>query len=101
GWFLQGPKRDLPHSPWTDRLFEDPAFVERYIARWHDLRQHEFSLEHLHGIIDAHAETLHTAQVRNFVRWPTLGRTLIPDPRFIMFLGPHPDSWEGEVQYLK
>jgi len=101
GWFLQGPKPDLPHSPWTDRLFEDPDFVERYIARWKELRQFEFSRSHLFGIIDGFADELRTAQARNFARWPTLGKTLLPDLRFLMFMGPHPDSWEGEVQYLK
>jgi len=101
GWFLQGPKRDLAHSPWTDRLFQDPAFVERYIARWKELREAQFSTENLHGLIDGAAGELKTAHVRNFVRWESLGRTLLPDIRFLMFLGPHPHSWQGEVKYLR
>lgn len=101
GWFLQQPKNDLPHSPWTDRLFDDPAFVETYIARWQELRNTHFSDAALDGLIDTAAAELSTAHVRNFVRWDTLGKTLLPDIRFLMFLGPHPDSWQGEVEYLR
>lgn len=101
GWFLQRPKNDLPHSPWTDRLFQDPAFVEKYIARWKELRQTVFALDNVNGIIDQASDTLRTAHVRNFVRWDTLGKTLLPDIRFLMFLGPHPHSWQGEVAYLR
>lgn len=101
GWFLQSAKKDLPHSPWTDRLFEDPGFVEKYIARWKELRQSIYALDNLNGIVDLASDTLRTAHVRNFVRWDTLGKTLLPDIRFLMFLGPHPDSWQGEVAYLR
>jgi len=101
GWYLQQAKPDLSHSPWTDRLFEDPAFVEKYIARWKELRQAQLSTEAIHALVDGAAEELGTANVRNFVRWETLGKTLLPDIRFLMFLGPHPDSWQGEVEYLK
>lgn len=101
GWYLQTPKRDLSHSPWTDRLFQDPAFVEKYIARWKELRQGAFATATLNGIIDTAVEELATANVRNFVRWDTLGKTLLPDIRYLMFLGPHPDSWQGEVEYLR
>lgn len=101
GWYLQTPKPDLGHSPWTDRLFQDPAFVEKYIARWKALRQGPLSDPSINIFIDAAAGELKTAQVRNFVRWDTLGRTLLPDIRFLMFLGPHPSSWQGEVEYLR
>jgi len=101
GWYLQTPKEDLAHSPWTDRLFQDPAFVEQYIARWKELRQGPFSTQAIHALIAAAEDELRTAHVRNFVRWDSLGRTLLPDIRFIMFLGPHPASWQGEVAYLR
>ena len=101
GSILRGPKDDLPHSPWTDRLFEDPAFAAKVAARWTELRQTTYSLDNLNAIIDGAANELRTAHVRNFVRWDTLGKTLLPDIRFLMFLGPHPDSWQGEIAYLK
>jgi hypothetical protein len=101
GFYLNQPKNDLSHSPWTDRLFQDPAFVEKVIARWQELRADVLATESIHGYIDEAAETLKTAHVRNFVRWNDLGKTLLPDIRFLMFLGPHPESWQGEVAYLK
>lgn len=101
GFILRGPKDDLPHSPWTDRLFQDPAFAAKVAARWNELRETTYSLENLNAIIDGAANELRTANVRNFVRWDSLGKTLLPDIRFLMFLGPHPDSWQGEVTYLK
>lgn len=101
GWILQQPKNDLPHSPWTDRLFQDPAFVQKYIARWKELRTTHFSDDALDALIDTAAAEIGSAHVRNFVRWDTLGKTLLPDIRFLMFLGPHPDSWQGEVEYLR
>lgn len=101
GFYLNREKKDLSHSPWTDRLFEDPAFVEKVIARWKQLRQGPFSTDVINGYIDQAANELKTAHVRNFVRWESLGKTLLPDIRFLMFLGPHPDSWQGEVEYLR
>lgn len=101
GFVLRAPKDDLPHSPWTDRLFQDPAFAARVATRWNELRQTTYSLDNINAIIDGSADELRTANVRNFVRWDSLGKTLLPDIRFLMFLGPHPDSWQGEVAYLK
>jgi len=101
GWFLQEPNPNLGHSPWTDRLFQDPAFVERYIARWRELRQGVLATPDIFQRIDRHAEELQTAQARNFLRWPSLGITLFPDIRFLMFTGPHPTSWEGEIDFMK
>lgn len=101
GWFLQSAKKDLPHSPWTDQLFKDPAFVAKYIARWKELRGTTYKLDNIYGVIDGAVDELATANVRNFVRWDTLGKTLLPDIRFLMFLGPHPKSWQGEIKYLK
>jgi len=101
GWFLQSPYRKLPHSPWTDRLFEDPAFAQRYRQRWDELRQGLLSTASLNQRIDGYAAHLATAQVRNFIRWNSLGRTLFPRIDLLMYMGPHPDSYAGEVQLLK
>lgn len=101
GFVLRAAKDDLPHSPWTDRLFQDPNFKAKVIARWEELRETTYARANLNAIIDGAASELRTAHVRNFVRWDTLGKTLLPDIRFLMFLGPHPDSWQGEIKYLK
>lgn len=101
GFILDEIKGGIERSPWTSRLLDDPAFAARYIARWRELRSGVLSTSHINGRIDAAAAQLETAQVRQFVRWPSLGMTLFPDIRFLMFVGPHPDSYQGEIRYMK
>ena len=100
-WLLNKEGGPIERSPWTARLLEDPGFRERYIARWRELRGGILSTREMNARIDAAASELETAQVRQFVRWPSLGMTLLPDLRFLMFAGPHPDSYQGELQYMK
>jgi hypothetical protein len=101
GWLLTGGGGPITRSPWTARLLQDPAFAERYVARWRELRQGIFSTTQLNNRIENIAAELETAQVRHFVRWPTLGVTLLPSIQFLMFTGPHPASYQGELDYLK
>lgn len=81
GWSLRR------NSVWWGRLFEDLEFERRYIERWHDLRQHEFTLENLHATTDAMADELLEAQSRNFKRWSDLGVGTV--------------RWQQEVDALK
>lgn len=91
----------ISRSAWPRRLLRDPAFKERYIARWNELRDGIFATETMNARIDAIVAEVGTAQARQFLRWKTLGYTLFPDIRYLMFNGPHPDSYQGEIQYLK
>jgi len=101
GWLLNGGGGPIARSPWTARLLEDPAFARRYVERWRELRQGVLSTGSLNGRINAIAAQLETAQARQFIRWPSLGMTLFPNINFLMFTGPHPDSFEGELRYLQ
>ncbi len=58
---------------WWKILFEDSGFIEKVKNRWIELRQNQFALETIHGIIDSTAASLNEAQQRNFVKWPILG----------------------------
>jgi hypothetical protein len=40
---------------WYDRLFDDPAFVDAYAARWQELRTGPFADQELVGLIDSQA----------------------------------------------
>lgn len=100
-WLLNQEGGPIERSPWTRRLLQDPGFRSRYIARWNELRQGILSNREMNQRIDAAADELKTAQVRQFVRWPSLGMMLFPDIRYLMFAGPHPESYQGEIQYLK
>lgn len=91
----------IARSAWPRRLLRDPAFKERYIARWNELRDGIFDTTTMNTRIDGIVAEVGTAQARQFLRWKTLGYTLFPDIRYLMFAGPHPDSYQGEIQYLK
>ena len=73
-WFGTGDStryfndNDRVMSWWPD-MFNDPDFVQRYIDRWFELRQDEFSLENINATIDAHAAEISEAAARDYRRW--------------------------------
>jgi hypothetical protein len=74
--------------PWWRRLFQDPGFWDRYIARWQELRQGPLSTGNIHATIDAMRDELVEAQARNFERWPEVAPQRVAD-------------WQGEIDWLK
>ena len=96
GWFLTYRHSDDSRA-WSERLFQDPVFVGRYIERWFELREDELSDAVIGAMIDAHAYVLRTAQARNFLRWRVLGQAVWPP----YYLGPYPDSHQEAVAHLK
>lgn len=101
GFILDKDGGRIARSPWARRLLEDPTFKAHYKARWTELRGSVLSTATVNAKIDGIVAELDTAQARQFLRWKTLGYTLFPDIRYLMFTGPHPDSYQGEVAYLK
>jgi hypothetical protein len=101
GFILNTDEGQIARSSWARRLLEDDGFKTRYKARWNELRDGVLSTASVNGKIDGIVAELDTAQARQFLRWKTLGYTLFPDIRYLMFTGPHPDSYQGEVEYLK
>src|SRR5262249_34948974 len=73
-----------------DRLLANPAYRDRFVARWKQLRQREFSAKTIQSMIDANARTLGRAAQRNATRWPTTA-------------GPYPDtlSLEEDLAQMK
>jgi spore coat protein CotH len=73
-----------------DRLHNDAAFRQRFAARWKQLRDREFSVAAIHGLIDENVRTLGDAAQRNAARWRTLD-------------GPYPDrlSFEQDIAQIK
>jgi len=65
--------------PWWRRLFEDPEFRLRYADRWFGFRQKLLATDRLIQNVDDAAGLLDEAQVRNFQRWPILGRYVWPN----------------------
>lgn len=100
-WILNKEGGPIERSPWARRLLQDPAFRQRFIDRWTELRNGIFNTVNMNARIDDIVAELETAQARQFLRWKSLGFTLFPDIRYLMFAGPHPDSYQGEIEYLK
>ena len=55
--------------PWWQRLFADPAFTDRYRARWRALRKDELATVTVDGMIEAMRQELDGPAQRNFGRW--------------------------------
>lgn len=70
-WYEAGPERGfyMEDGNWFDRLFEDRAFTERVVSRYHELRETLWTEERLIGIIDAEVEYLGDAVDRNFEKY--------------------------------
>jgi len=83
-----------PHYQWYRRLFEDPDFLQRYIDRWHELRQDVLATAHVLARVDAMAMQLQEAQARNYSRWATLGTPVHPKA----YAG---KTYQAEVGHLK
>jgi len=86
-WHGTGDGTDYHHYVWWNRLFEDQDFWQRYIDRWFDLRQGTFGTPQINGLIDAMADEIRKAQVRNESKW-TNAR-----PRY--------GGFQGEINQLK
>lgn len=83
--------------PWYRRLFQDVNFQQRYTDRWTELRQGVLSTESLMADIEAYAELLDEAQVRNFQRWPILGVYVWPNPNGFA----QRNTYRKEVDFMK
>ena len=92
GWYWQ--QLDDQQYSWFRRLFEDPDFAQRYVDRWGELRQNQFSATNILTRIDQFASVLQEAQARNFQRWRILGRDIHPNA----FVG---QTFAEEIDWMK
>jgi len=83
---------------WWGKLFQDPAFKQRWIDRWFELRQTVLSEQNVTATIDRMAAQLQEAQERNFIRWRSgsAPRTTANYPS-----GKLDGTWHGEVEHMK
>ena len=100
GWHHQNPSfpEDNPNGyRWYERLFEDPAFVQRYAQRWQTLRAGPLATEQLMQDIDNTAAMLSEAATRNFERWNVLGQYVWPNDEG----AEERMTYQEEIDYLK
>ena len=79
------------NTGWYHRLFDDPAFVARVLARWDEIKP---GLLAIPDYIDEQVRFIRPAVDRNFEKWPILGKYVWPNVEY-------PDTYEGEIAYLK
>lgn len=79
---------------WWQTLLSDADFISILIDRWHEMRHGLWRTERLLQRIDSLATQLDEAQVRNFQRWPIVGKYVWPNA----YVG---KSWQEDVYYLK
>ncbi len=99
GWYYKdlvqygsnGEERYL--NGWYTRLFEDPAFSERYRERWWELRRGSLSSAHIESVMREFTSKLDEAQERNYERWSVLGKRRTFN--CVAF-----NTYEGEVEYM-
>ena len=97
GWLTSGwywPQVGDPDYPWFRRLFQDPDFNQRYIDRWGELRKSVFVTAKLLARVEELAAMLDEAQVRNYRRWPILGRQVWPN----WYVG---KTYQDEINWMK
>jgi len=97
GWMPENwywPQLDDQQYSYYRRLFEDPDFGQRYVDRWGELRKTVFSDSNMLARVDAHVAAMGEARVRNFARWPILGRMVWPN----YFVG---QTYDDEIRFLK
>jgi CotH kinase protein len=89
----------LGRRSYVERLYRDRGFRRAMARRWREVRGAGLRRRILHGIA-RDARRLARPQVRNFRRWPVLGRYVWPnpvDPR----TGRYRPTWRSEVAYLR
>ncbi|MCH8567250.1 MAG: CotH kinase family protein [Balneolales bacterium] len=94
GWYHELITQEQYLWGWYTRLFQDPAFFQRWRARYWELRNGGiFSTPFLNDMIQGYASLLDEAQQRNFERWPILGEWIWPN----YYVG---QTYEDEVSWM-
>lgn len=80
---------------WFERLMEDEKYQKQVHCRWTQFRESIYKTENVMSIIDSCVFTLNDAVIRNFTRYPILGKYVWPG------LAPFPETYEEEISNLK
>ncbi|MEM1328417.1 MAG: CotH kinase family protein [Bacteroidota bacterium] len=80
----------IKDSPWMERLFEDPAFVEKVKERYQYYYKNKANLV---SYLYAQAKQLNLAQQANDDRWQTIGIYVWPNPVVL-------ESYKDEVDFV-
>jgi hypothetical protein len=93
GWQVLLPREG--RSPWWPRLAEDPDVGQAFADRWRTLREGPLASGAVRARVRALAASIAEAALRNFSRWPVLGRRIGPNPDALATWGEEVAALEG------
>ena len=79
---------------WWERFLQDPAFTSKLSLRYKALRQTVLATNKIHAYIDSSTTSLTESRIRNFTRWPVIGRYVWPNG----YVG---KTYDDDVSFLK
>jgi len=100
GWLLDTyPNYFAYHKPpfWWYKLAKEKVFAQLLSERWKEMRQTTLSDEKILQMIGEDENTLLESQVRNFEKWPILGKRVGSNPS----ISPLPQTFADEVNYVR
>jgi len=98
GWMVDqlsiygNAKYNIPF--WWQKFKADPQFMINVCNRWQQLRQELIDVYRFSAFIDSVAFFLDESQIRNFEKWPILGKQIWPN----YFVGA---TYQEELDYFK
>ena len=114
GGFMGGSSLKAPN--WLIQMWKDNGYQNELKKRWAELRSGVWHTKTLDVYLDSMKTYLKNAAVRNFERWPNLGKASgqnDADPQPMKFCnnsgggfgmamgGYNADTWDGEVEHLR
>ncbi|MCH2225294.1 MAG: CotH kinase family protein [Crocinitomicaceae bacterium] len=79
---------------WWERLLDDPGYRNGLRCRWDELRQGPLHTDSILNFIDAQANYIEEARLRNFTRWPIIGT-------YVNWNGFVGQTYQQDLDYLK
>jgi CotH kinase protein/Secretion system C-terminal sorting domain len=79
---------------WWAKMWENPKFRQKLVARYQALRAGVWSDENMIGKVDSLVNVIGEARYRNFQRWPVIGQYVWPNS----FVG---NTYTSEVNFMK
>ncbi|MFH1194446.1 MAG: CotH kinase family protein [bacterium] len=79
---------------WSGKLFNDSIFKNKFVKRWHEVKNTVFSADTIDKFIDETLQGIDEALTRNFNKWKILGLYVWPN-RYIF------KTHAEEINYLK
>ncbi len=89
---------DFSTNRWFDiqRLFEDPALVDKFEDRWYELRETILSNDYVVTMIDSMVSELAEPVARNYKVWPVIDKYVFQENWPFLF-----STYEEEIDFMK